>query len=51
MPSKSRIHAPGALHHAIRRGIARQKIFLCDEDRELFSARLAAFMSENKTSW
>jgi hypothetical protein len=28
MPRKSRIDAPGALHHFIVRGIARRKIFL-----------------------
>ena len=51
MPRKSRLDAPGALLHVIGHAIARQKIFFSDGDREDFSARLAAFLSENKTSW
>jgi hypothetical protein len=34
MPRKSRIDAPGALHHGIARGINRQRIFL--EDPAIF---------------
>ena len=33
MPRKSRIDAPGAMHHIIVRGIDRQKIFANDDDR------------------
>jgi len=32
MPRKSRIAAPGALHHIIVRGIERRKVFLDDTD-------------------
>ena len=36
MPRKSRIDAPGALHHIIGRGIARGAVFLGDVDRDDF---------------
>jgi len=36
MPRKSRIDAPGALHHIITRGIERNKIFQNDFDRDNF---------------
>ena len=36
MPRKSRIDAPGALHHIIVRGIERRKIFVDDMDRNNF---------------
>ena len=36
MPRKSRIDAPGALHHIIVRGIERRKIFADDTDRNNF---------------
>jgi putative transposase len=50
MPRKTRIDAPDALHHVIGRGIARQKIFLNDADRDNFLDRLGAILSETKTS-
>ena len=40
MPRKSRIDAPGALHHIIARGIERQAIFRDDRDRDDFLERL-----------
>jgi len=40
MPRKSRIDAPGALHHVIVRGIERRKIFRSDYDRKNFLNRL-----------
>jgi REP-associated tyrosine transposase len=50
MPRKSRIDAPDALHHIIGRGIARQKIFLGDSDRDDFLDRLGSILIETKTS-
>ena len=40
MLRKSRIDAPGALHHIIARGIARKEIFRDDADRDNFLDRL-----------
>ena len=37
MPRKSRIDAPGALHHIIVRGIERRKLFVDDVDRNNFA--------------
>jgi REP element-mobilizing transposase RayT len=50
MPRKTRIDSPDAVHHAIRRGIARQKIFLCHGDRDDFLDRLGEILTEAKTS-
>ncbi len=50
MPRKSRIDAPGALHHIIARGINRQKIFIDDRDRQNFLDRLSNLLVETKTS-
>ncbi len=41
MPRKSRIDAPGALHHVIARGIDRVKIFQGPVDKRNFLNRLA----------
>jgi len=49
MPRKSRIDAPGAMHHIIVRGIDRQKIFKNDEDRNNFLSRLGVILAETKT--
>jgi len=49
MPRKSRIDAPGAMHHIIVRGIDRQKIFKKDEDRNNFLSRLGVILTETKT--
>ncbi len=50
MPRKARIDSSGALHHIIVRGVVRQKIFADDEDRKSFLDRLAAILTETKTS-
>jgi len=49
MPRKSRIDAPGALHHVIIRGIERRKIFRSDYDRANFVKRLAELIPETHT--
>ena len=49
MPRKSRIDAPGAMHHIIVRGIDRQHIFENDEDRNNFLSRLGVILTETKT--
>ncbi len=49
MPRKSRIDAPGALHHIIIRGIERKKIFRSDYDRSNFVGRLAELIPETQT--
>ena len=49
MPRKSRIDAPGALHHIIIRGIERIKIFRSDYDRSNFVGRLAELVPETQT--
>ncbi|MBA3017213.1 MAG: hypothetical protein KJ550_13695 [Proteobacteria bacterium] len=47
MPRKSRIDAPGAMHHIIVRGIDRQKLFKNDEDRNNFLSRLGVILTVN----
>ena len=49
MPRKSRIDAPGALHHIIARGIERRKIFQDDHDRNDFLDRLGNILTETQT--
>ncbi len=49
MPRKSRIDAPGALHHIIARGIVRSKIFRDNTDRNNFLARLGGIIKETDT--
>ena len=49
MPRKSRIDAPGALHHIIARGIERSKIFENNADRDNFLSRLGDILIETKT--
>ena len=49
MPRKSRIDAPGALHHVIVRGIERSKIFKDNEDRDSFLERLGTLIKESDT--
>ena len=48
MPRKSRIDAPGALHHVIVRGINRERIFNDDPDRFRFLERLGALIKKGK---
>lgn len=50
MPRKSRIDAPGALHHIIARGIERRQIFENNADRDNFLARLGGILKETETS-
>jgi len=50
MPRRSRIDAPGALHHIIARGIDRQRIFQDDADRDNFLDRLGNTLSETQTA-
>ena len=49
MPRKSRIDAPGALHHVIGRGIDRRKIFSCKADYKDFLDRLGNILEDTKT--
>jgi len=49
MPRKSRIDAPGALHHIICRGIEQRPIFKDDFDRDRFVERLGAILQETST--
>lgn len=50
MPRKSRIDAPGALHHIIARGIDRGLIFWDDMDRDRFLERLGALLFVTRTA-
>lgn len=50
MPRKSRIDAPGALHHIMVRGIDRQDIFSDKKDYSAFMDRLGDLLIETKTS-
>ena len=49
MPRKSRIDAPGALHHIIVRGIERRKLFVDDTDRNNFLDRIGSILTETNT--
>jgi REP element-mobilizing transposase RayT len=49
MPRRSRIDAPGALHHIIVRGIERRAIFKDDLDREKFLEKLGSVLAESRT--
>jgi putative transposase len=46
MPRSARLDAPGVLHHVIGRGIEKRPIFLTDEDRNDFLARLGHLAEE-----
>ena len=50
MPRKSRIDAPGAVHHIIVRGIERRKLFVDDNDRNNFLDRIGGIITDTKTS-
>ncbi|OEU67630.1 MAG: hypothetical protein BBJ57_10730 [Desulfobacterales bacterium PC51MH44] len=50
MPRKSRIDAPGALHHIIVRGIERKTIFKDDADKDNFLERLKNILTDSNTS-
>jgi putative transposase len=49
MPRSARADHPGALQHVMARGIERRRIFLDDEDRERFLARLGRIVAETGT--
>jgi hypothetical protein len=49
MPRRSRIDAPGAVHHIIARGINRQRIFKGDADRDNLLDPPANILSETQT--
>ena len=49
MPRKSRVDAPGALHHVIARGIERTKIYRDDLDCKNFLERLSTILPETGT--
>jgi REP element-mobilizing transposase RayT len=49
MPRKSRIDAPGALHHVIARGINRKIIFKDNLDRDNFVKRLDHILTDTQT--
>jgi len=49
MPRKSRVDAPGALHHIIVRGIERTSIFRNDTDRNDFLSRMGKLVTETKS--
>ena len=49
MPRKSRIDAPGALHHIIARGIDRGKIFQDPAAKHNFLERLAEMLKDTET--
>jgi len=50
MPRKTRIDAPGALHHIIIRGIERKAIFKDDQDYHNFLTRLGKILTATSTS-
>jgi REP-associated tyrosine transposase len=50
MPRRSRIDAPGALHHIIVRGIDRKNIFKDDADKDNFLRRLKDILTDSATS-
>jgi len=49
MPRKSRIDAPGALHHIIARGIERKSIFRDNKDRNSLLERLSDIIAGSET--
>ncbi|MBU4414721.1 MAG: transposase, partial [Proteobacteria bacterium] len=49
MPRRSRIDAPGALHHIIVRGIDRKSIFKNDADKDNFLGRLKNILTDSAT--
>ncbi len=50
MPRRSRIDAPGGIHHIIARGIALEKIFCDDIDRDNFLNRIEKILKETETA-
>lgn len=50
MPRKSRLDAPGVLHHVMIRGIERRPIFTDDQDRTALTDRLGTVLPETRTA-
>jgi len=50
MPRKSRVDAPGAVHHIIIRGIEEHSIFRDDVDRNWFVDKLSATLKDTGTA-
>jgi REP element-mobilizing transposase RayT len=50
MPRRSRVDAPGALHHIIVRGIERRAVFRDDADREKFIEKLGTVLAKSLTA-
>jgi len=50
MPRRSRIDAPGSLHHIMCRGIEKRKVFDIDADREHFLERLGGILQDTRTT-
>ena len=50
MARKSRIDAPGAVHHIIIRGIERRSIFLDKQDYRNFLKRLGDILTDTSTA-
>jgi len=46
MPRGTRLDAPGSIHHIMIRGIDKQEIFRCDDDRQAFLSRLTWIAAE-----
>jgi putative transposase len=49
MPRQARLDAPGTLHHGMVRGIAGEKIFRDDQDREDFFNRIENMVPKTGT--
>lgn len=50
MPRRSRIDAPGAVHHVMARGIEKKNIFHDDVDREKFLDRFGKIIESTRTT-
>lgn len=49
MPRHARIDTPGLLQHVIVRGIERGRIFLDDQDRDVFLSKLTSILQDSHT--
>jgi putative transposase len=49
MPRQARLDAPGTLQHVMVRGIAGEKIFRDDQDREGFLTRIETMVPKTGT--
>ena len=50
MPRHARLHAPGALHHLIIRGIDRSDLFADESDRQRFIDKLGDYVPATECS-